>query len=414
MTLLIAFFLLSIAFSFLCSIWEAVLLSVTPTYINRLKSENHSMAPVLERFKADIDRPLSAILTLNTIAHTVGAIGVGVQATMVFGNTQFALGPVSLTVESLVAALMTLAILIFSEIIPKTIGANNWKVLAPLTARCLKLLLWILAPFVFLSQLITRALKKNKDESVLSRLDLQAMVDSVEKSGELRGSESRIINNLLGFEKLVAEDIMTPRNVTVMADETQTTRAFYDAQKAALTFSRIPLYGKTRDQISGVLLKDELLQRLVEGQEDLPLSELSRPVEMVSDKATLPVLFRQMVQANRHMSIVVDQYGVVRGIVTMEDLIETLFGQEIVDEMDSISDLQAYARRKWRERAEKLGIGLLPDEEELTPKHGTTSPGAGGADNETSPDRNDESENQKDESSDEAIDKPSDKPVHKP
>jgi len=366
MTLLLAFFFLSILFSFMCSVWEAVLLSVTPTFIHRLKADGNSAGRTLERFKEDIDRPLSAILTLNTIAHTTGAIGVGVQASKIFGGYRLGGSSLSLSIETIVAVLMTLAILVFSEIIPKTIGANNWKALAPFTARSIKVLLIVLGPFVFMSQLITRALKKNKEESVLSRLDFQVMVQSVEKSGELRDSEFQIINNLLGFEKLVSEDIMTPRNVVMMADEKLTLREFYDTFKNRMTFSRIPLYSESRDHITGILLKDLLLQKLIEGEGERPLSDIRRDVGMVSDVATLPVLFNQMVQKNQHMNIVIDEFGVLRGIVTMEDLIETLFGQEIIDEMDSVSDLQEFARKKWKERAKKLGIMEMREDDSDT------------------------------------------------
>ena len=350
----------------MCSVWEAVLLSVPPTFIHRLKADGNSAGRTLEKFKQDIDRPLSAILTLNTIAHTAGAIGVGVQASKIFGGYRLGGSSLSLSIESVVAVLMTLAILVFSEIIPKTIGANNWKALAPFTARSIKVLLIVLGPFVFMSQLITRALKKNKEESVLSRLDFQVMVQSVEKSGELRDSEFQIINNLLGFEKLVSEDIMTPRNVVMMADEKLTLREFYDTFKNRMTFSRIPLYSESRDHITGILLKDLLLQKLIEGEGERPLSDIRRDVGMVSDVATLPVLFNQMVQKNQHMNIVIDEFGVLRGIVTMEDLIETLFGQEIIDEMDSVSDLQEFARKKWKERAKKLGIMEMREDDSDT------------------------------------------------
>lgn len=356
MTLLIVFFCLSIFFSFACSIWEAVLLSVTPSYTQRLAQEGKPVGKLLEEFKDDIDRPLSAILTLNTIAHTVGAIGVGAQASKVFGSTQVNLGPIQFSGESVIAALMTLAILVLSEIIPKTIGANKWRTLAPFTARCLKVLITLLFPFVWMSQLITKALKKNKEESVLSRLDFKAMVHSAEQSGELKQTEFTIINNLLGFEQLTAEDIMTPRNVVMMADENQPIAEFYETYKQKMTFSRIPLYSDSRDHISGLLLKDQLLQKMIAGEGDRPLKDIMREVSMVADVTKLPTLFNSMVQKNQHMNVVIDEFGVLRGIVTMEDLIETLFGQEIVDEMDSVSDLQEFARKKWQERAKKLGL----------------------------------------------------------
>lgn len=356
MTLLIGFFLVSIIFSFLCSIWEAVLLSITPSFSKKLAREGDSTGLFFEEVKKDIDRPLSAILTLNTIAHTVGAIGVGAQAGKIWGSNYFDIFGFELSYESVVATVMTLAILILSEIIPKTIGANNWKTLAGFTAGSLKFLLIILKPFVWISQLITRSLKKNKDESVLSRSDFKAMAQSVEESGELQKSEYKIIKNLLGFEELHAFDIMTPRTVIMMADEHQTIQDYYKSLNNKLPFSRIPLFEGSHDNVTGVLLKDDLLQQLVEGNGDKKLQEIKREITAVDGETPLPLLFETLVHKSKHMCIVVDEYGMLQGLVTMEDLIETLFGREILDETDSISDLQAYAREQWKKRAQRLGI----------------------------------------------------------
>lgn len=360
MTLLIIFFLLSIVFSFLCSIWEAVLLSVTPNYSKQLARKGSKTGKFFEEAKKDIDKPLSAILTLNTIAHTVGAIGVGAQAGKVFGNNEFSLLGINISYESIIAALMTLAILILSEIIPKTIGANNWKQLAGFTANSLKVLLFILTPFVWLSQLITRSLKKNKEESVLSRSDFEAMAQTVGESGQLQKSEYKIIKNLLGFEELMTKDIMTPRTVMKMAEGNQTIRQFYDQLNQELTYSRIPVYQGSQDNIIGKLLKDDLLNELVKGHDQKKIQDIMHEISVVDENLTLPHLFERLVQKNNHMSIVVDEYGSLQGLVTMEDLIETLFGREIIDESDNISDLQAYARQKWEERAKKMNLIQKP------------------------------------------------------
>lgn len=356
MTLLIIFLLLSILFSFLCSVWEAVLLSITPSYSKRLAREGSKTGIFFEEAKKDIDRPLSAILTLNTIAHTVGAIGVGAQAGRIWGDNYINILGFNLSYESIVASVMTLAILILSEIIPKTIGANNWKSLAGFTATSLKILLFILTPFVWLSQLITGSLKKNKDESVLSRSDFKAMAQSVEESGELQKSEYKIIKNLLGFEELKAEDIMTPRTVIVMAEENETIQDYYDSVNKQMPYSRIPLYSETHDNVTGKLLKDDLLLNLVEGNGHKKLKDIKRPISAVQEDLSLPFLFEKLVQKNNHLSIVVDDYGMIQGLVTMEDLIETLFGREIMDESDNITDLQAYAREQWKKRAKNLGM----------------------------------------------------------
>ena len=365
MTLLIIFFLISILFSFLCSVWEAVLLSITPSFSKKLAREGNSTGIFFEEAKKDIDKPLSAILTLNTIAHTVGAIGVGAQAGKIWGSNFINIFGFHLSYESIVATVMTLAILILSEIIPKTLGANNWKSLAGFTANSLKILLFILTPFVWISQLITRTLKKNKDESVLSRSDFKAMAQSVEESGELQKSEYKIIKNLLGFEELKTYDIMTPRTVITMADENQTIQQYYESVNKQMPYSRIPLFSETHDNITGKLLKDDLLQQLVEGHGEKKLKDIKREISAVDEELSLPYLFEKLVQKNNHMSIVVDQYGMLQGLVTMEDLIETLFGREIMDETDNVGDLQAYAREQWKKRAKNYGLDVNEESSQI-------------------------------------------------
>lgn len=353
MFLLLAFFALSIIFSFLCSIWEAVLLSITPSFINRkVQDKSSSLGHDLRAFKKDIDRPLSAILTLNTIAHTVGAIGVGAQAAVVFQGTPTVLGIPS---ESVVAAVMTLFILILSEIIPKTIGANKWRELAGFTVKSLKFLLFVLAPFVWVSQLITKNLKNDKNKSVFSRADLAAMALAGEQSGVLAESESTIIKNLLRFEEVSVRDIMTPRTVMVKADETTSLMDFYKTNQP-LRFSRIPIFDESSDNITGMVLKDEVLQNLVEDRDDVKLKELKRDITAVKDDKPLPELFEVMTTERSQVSIVVDSYGSLVGLVTMEDVLETLLGLEIVDESDGEADLQVLARKKWENRAKKLGL----------------------------------------------------------
>ena len=354
MTLLILYFLLSIIFSFLCSIWEAVLLSITPSYVKRIQREGSSIGPLLQSYKEDIDRPLSAILTLNTIAHTVGAIGVGAQAGKLFGSTQLDLGITNLSYESIIAALMTLAILILSEIIPKTIGANMWQDLAPFTVRSLNILLWILNPLVWVSQRITKTLKKDKKRSVLSRADFAAMAQAGEEEGTLDRSESTIIQNLLRLEKLKARDIMTPRNVMMVANEEQTLEEFWQAHHP-LPYSRIPVFHRKPDHITGMFLKDHLLEALAQGQNQKSVKDIRRDILHVNDTEPLPKLLDHLVTSKEHIAIVYDEYGSVVGLVTMEDVFETIMGLEIVDETDTIEDLQRYARRQWEARAKNDG-----------------------------------------------------------
>jgi CBS domain containing-hemolysin-like protein len=355
MGLLVLFFALSIVMSFLCSVWEAVLLSITPSYVGRMKQEGRSLAADLESFKDDVDRPLSAILTLNTIAHTVGAIGVGAQAGALFGTSTLDLGLTTVSYESLIAAGMTLAVLVLSEIIPKTVGANYWRALAPFTVRSLKLLIVVLFPLIWMSALITRTLKRDKDRSVFSRADFLAMAQTGAEAGALAPQESTIIRNLLRLRSLKVRDIMTPRTVMVSADESATLQAFFDAHPA-LRFSRIPVWAGTSDHVTGFVLKDDVLEQLVRGRGETALAALRKPVLHVDPERPLPDLFDALSRERAHLAVVVDDWGGVAGLVTLEDVLETLLGFEIVDELDAVEDLQAFARRQWEERARRIGL----------------------------------------------------------
>ncbi|MCF6312401.1 MAG: hemolysin family protein [Verrucomicrobiales bacterium] len=359
MLLLILFFLLSITFSFLCSIWEAVLLSISPSYIKMMESERPKLGKKIHQMKEEIDRPLSAILSLNTIAHTVGAIGVGAQAGQVFGSNAISLGPISISGEAIVAAVMTLAILILSEIIPKTIGANYWKKLTPFTIYSISFLMTLLAPLVWLSQWVTQHLKSDETQSVLSRSDLAAYAEIGEESGAINSGESRIIANLLKMKTLRAKDIMTPRTVVFMMNQSATVEEYHQTQQAS-PFSRIPVYNETRDHVTGIALKDDILQALADDKDDTQLKDLKREVLTVSDQTLLPNLFETLLQKKIHLSLVTDEFGSLLGLVTLEDVMETLLGIEIVDETDQAPDLQALAREKWSQRAKN--IGLLPEE----------------------------------------------------
>ncbi len=362
-TLLLIFALVSIIFSFLCSVWEAVLLSIPPSYVQIQAQSGTRTGSLLQQLKKDIDRPLSAILTLNTIAHTVGAIGVGAQASNIWGASDGldVLG-IHIGAEAIVATLMTLAILILSEIIPKTIGATYWKNLTSFTAFSVDFITKILLPLVWLSQIITKFLKKNKDESIFDRADFTAMAEIGAREGSLQKGESRIIRNLLRFESITAEDIMTPRTVVKTADQHTTIRAFYD-QNPMLQFSRIPVFMDSKDDINGYVLKDEILASLVNNEGDKTLNSIQREIHIVNERLPLPELFNLLIERREHISLVVDEFGGMAGIVTMEDVIETLIGLEIVDEMDSTTDMQILARKNWEHRARELGI-INEDEEQ--------------------------------------------------
>lgn len=350
MTLLFLFFFLSIIFSFLCSVWEAVLLSITPSYITTKVQEGKQVGITLKAYKDDIDRPLSAILTLNTISHTVGAIGVGAQAGKIFASTEIPIGSFHLSMEAIIAGAMTLAILILSEIIPKTLGANYWRRLTPFTVQSLRLLLSLLAPFVWLSQLITKNLKKDKSLSVFSRADFRALTLAGEESGALKEAESRTIKNLLKLDQISVKNIMTPRSVMLSAQENQSVRSFYD-EYMPIRYSRIPVFDEKKEVVTGIMLKNDLFQALIENKDNQSIAEIMRPVEFIRNESSLADLQDKLMDTNTHLAIVTDEYGLVLGLVSLEDLMETILGLEIIDETDHVEDLQKLARDIWAKRA---------------------------------------------------------------
>jgi CBS domain containing-hemolysin-like protein len=360
-TTLIFFFLVAIVISFLCSMWEAVLLSITPSYAQIKLKEGSQVGKLLKAFKANIDRPLAAILTLNTIAHTVGAVGVGNQAAKIWVDAN------PLITGLMVPVVMTLAILILSELIPKTLGANFWRELAPFTVQSLAWIIKLLYPLVWFSQFITVALKKDKSKSVLSRLDLMAMAEVGTEQGVLEPHESEIISNLLKFNNVRAKDIMTPRTVVMAASRDLTIGQFFEANRE-LRFSRILLFqGTTRDHVTGYFLKSELLGKLADDKADTPIHTLERKLITVHETFPIPALLNRFLAGHEHIALVVGEFGDMAGIVTIEDVIETLLGVEIVDELDPAKDMQALARKNWEKRAKTLSLM------EVSPNPGTES-----------------------------------------
>ena len=365
MGLLLFYAFISIFFSFLCSILEAVLLSITPTYLNVKKQEGKEYAAQLEALKKDVDKPLIAILTLNTVAHTVGAILVGVQAKVayveLYGTQTRSIFGIEFTEDlmvGVVSTIMTILILVASEIIPKTIGATYWKQLSNFTAKALNIMVFILkwTGLLWLLQLFTKLIgKKGHHGSVLSREDFTAMTDIAHEEGVFEESESKVIKNLLRFDEILAKDVMTPRTVMKIASEETSIQQFFDENRP-LRFSRIPLFKERADNITGFFLKDELMEAIINKQGKEPLSTLKREILVTNRSKPIPELFEKFVEQRNHISLVVDEYGSVSGLVTMEDVIETLLGLEIMDESDNVEDLQVLARRNWQTRAKRLGI----------------------------------------------------------
>lgn len=349
-TLLIVFFLMSIVFSFLCSMWEAVLLSITPSWAQGRLSDGDAIGHHLQDFKENIDRPLSAILTLNTVAHTVGAIGVGEQATLIWADsnpwiTGFA-----------VPVIMTLAILVLSEIVPKTLGAIHWQRLAPFTVASLRVLLVVLRPFVWLSQFVTSRLKHGSEAPVLTRTDFVAMAELGARDGVFEAGETHMITNLVQFRTIQARDVMTPRTVVSAVAEEGAVADWWDAAKN-LRFSRMPTYHSgSKDRITGYVLKDELLEAIIEGQGAERIGSFRREVVTVGEEHPVTELFSTLTERREHIALVLDDFGGMAGIVTMEDVIETLLGLEIVDETDGTADMRILARRHRAQRARALGL----------------------------------------------------------
>jgi len=353
-TLLLAFFLFALVFSFFCSLWEAVLLSITPSHARLQSQKGTRVGRYLDDFKANIDRPLAAILTLNTIAHTVGAVGVGDQAATVWAQAN------PWITRILVPASMTIAILVFSEIVPKTLGALYWQKFMTFTVHSLRLLTRVLAPFIWLSQYITRGLRSDTTQPVLTRTDFLAMAELGAEEGVFKAEESAMIGHLIRFRTIQARDVMTPRTVVSMASEKESVAEYYGKSKSQ-PFSRIPVYADSKDHITGYVLKNDLLVAMVDDSGDRPMATLRREIIAVDETFAITNLFTEFRARQEHLALVLDDFGGMAGIVTMEDIIETLLGLEIVDETDATVDMRELARRHRVQRGQALD--MLPGSE---------------------------------------------------
>ncbi|MES9959429.1 MAG: hemolysin family protein [Sedimenticola sp.] len=351
MILLIVYVSVALGFSFLCSIAEAVILSVTMAHVAVLEQEGKPYGALLRKHKSDINKPLAAILTLNTIAHTVGAAGAGAQAAVVFGSAWVGLA----------SAVLTLLILIFSEIIPKTLGAHYWRRLAPATAYGLKFLVWILRPFVWMSEKLTDGLSHGKTVEGLTREEFAVMADLGEKEGQLDAKESAILKNLFLLRETRITDIMTPRPVVFSLPESLGVEEFF-ASYANSRFSRIPVYSGHQEHITGFVLRSDMILAYARGNTDKSLVTYRRDLLTLSDSASVYDAFDLLLRKRTHLTLIVDEYGGMEGIVSLEDVVETLIGLEILDEGDKAADMQQLARRLWRKRATDMGLQVEEEE----------------------------------------------------
>lgn len=336
MGLILLYFLGALSLSFLCSVLEAVLLSTPMSYISMRENQGSKTATLMKQYKNNVDRPVGAILSLNTIAHTIGSAGVGAESIKIFGEQYF----------GLISAILTLLILVLSEIIPKTIGASYWRSLAMPSTRIIRVLILITYPLVLLSELITKVFTPRGNQASMSREEVSAMVDVGTTEGIFRDSESKLIKSCIALSGVKARQIMTPSIVVESACQDLTVKDFQ--AKQSWSFSRIPVYAGDKDYITGYVLKDAVLKLLSEDQFHVKLSDLKRPILTFREEESVFQIWEKMLEKREHISVIIDEYGGLRGLVTMEDIIETMTGVEIVDEDDVAVDMQALAKEKSR------------------------------------------------------------------
>ena len=336
MGLILLYFLGALSLSFLCSVLEAVLLSTPMSYISMKENQGSKTATLMKQYKNNVDRPVGAILSLNTIAHTIGSAGVGAESIKIFGEQYF----------GLISAILTLLILVLSEIIPKTIGASYWRSLAMPSTRIIRVLILITYPLVLLSELITKVFTPRGNQASMSREEVSAMVDVGTTEGIFRESESKLIKSCIALSGVKARQIMTPSIVVESACQDLTVKDFQ--AKQSWSFSRIPVYAGDKDYITGYVLKDAVLKLLSEDQFHVKLSDLKRLILTFREEESVFQIWEKMLEKREHISVIIDEYGGLRGLVTMEDIIETMTGVEIVDEDDVAVDMQALAKEKSR------------------------------------------------------------------
>ncbi|WP_018691694.1 CNNM domain-containing protein [Algicola sagamiensis] len=347
MILLITYVLVALGFSFLCSIAEAVLLSITNAHVALLEREEKKSGFLLRQLKDEVNKPLAAILTLNTIAHTMGAAGAGAQAAVVFGSASI----------GIFSAILTFLILVFSEIIPKTVGAHYWRELAPATAYGLHYLIYLLYPFVKLSEFLTRGLTSEPTLSGFSREEFAVMAELSAQEGQLGKHESQILKNLMLFRDTPIKSAMTPRTVLFSLSETLRVEEFFHKYDD-MRFSRIPIYEDDPVNVTGFVLRSDLLLAQARGNTDNILKNYARSIPSLLATMKLSQAFNEFLRMRAHIILVVNEHGSAQGVLTFEDLIETLLGLEIVDESDKDIDMQKLARRLWKKRAKEMGLDL--------------------------------------------------------
>ena len=327
----------SIAVSALCSVLEATLLSTPLSYITGLEDQGVKGAKRLKKLKQNTERPISAILCINTIANTVGASLVGSLVMKVYGNT----------LVGVFSAIFTLLILVFSEIFPKTIGSTYWRRLAIPASGIINVMIFIVFPIVWVMEKLTKFISDNSDQVSVSREDISAMVSVATEEEVIEKDEKKMIQNLLKLDEITAHEIMTPSVVVEMASGNMTAKELYDKD---LVHSRIPVCDEENDDyIIGYVLRQTILEKMAEDKFDAKLKEIARPILSFQENESVGTIWEKLLEKKEHISIIIDEYGTFRGIVTLEDVIETMLGKEIVDETDEVVDMQELAKEQWEE-----------------------------------------------------------------
>ena len=348
---LILYVAVALGVSFLCSIWEAAMLSTPVSHIELLVQQGSRAGAIMQRLRQNVEHPISAILTLNTIAHTVGAAGAGAEATAIFGSEYF----------GIISAVLTLLILVFSEIIPKTLGAVYAKPLTPFTAYSLQILLFAFRPAVFVFEFVTRSMRPSEDAPTVTRSELQVMARISAEEGGIRERENRIVANLLQLADVQVETIMTPRTVVQMIQQETTVGEVINAHKL-LPYSRIPLYGESADDVKGYVLRHEIYKRAAADEYQVKMRDIALELDVVPETNSVAQVLDQFIAEQDHIFLVIDEYGGTAGLITLEDTVETLLGIEILDESDRVADLRQLARRRYQAQLELLQAtgGALP------------------------------------------------------
>jgi CBS domain containing-hemolysin-like protein len=342
MSFVLILFAFVLAISFLSSLIEGVFLSITPAYVALSVQQNRRSGYLLEHLKENIDRPISAILTMNTISNTLGSAVIGAMIQEEYGNH-------AVTIASIV---LTFSILVFCEILPKIIGATYWKSLAPFTAYSIQLIIFLLFPIVRLSEILGRLFNR-PDTASVTREEMAAAAELGVEEGTLKQKESNIIKNLLMLNNMYVSDIMTPRSVMFALEADETVESVSNKYKP-LRFSRIPVYESNLDNIIGMTHRYKILEAMSSDHHKMPMRELISPINAVPERMTVAAVIDLFVKRKEHLALAVDEYGIVTGIVTLEDAIETLLGVEIVDEFDNITDMRQYALEQWQIRKNQL------------------------------------------------------------